>query len=819
MKKRAVLGIVIGLLLGYMFAPLLYVQPFGGERATIVVPDDFPTIQEAINNAGSGETIRVKAGTYHENVLVNKSISLIGEDRYNAVIDGSELGTVIEITVSNVSIGNLTVRNAGSSIEDSGIELSGVENCNINGNILIENCNNGIMVYQSIGNAVIGNTVAETGQSGIILYGSNNNTVSENNVQNASRYGIALQDSYYCHVTENNVTSSYEGIVLLSSNRNSVSRNRVTQSASHGIRLDDPSDYNTFTENTVENNTGYGFWMWYSSHNLFYHNLCNNTKNVLVLSAPTQGYNSTNTWDNGYPAGGNYWSDYKGQDLYSGPYQNETGSDGIGDTPCAIDEYNIDRYPLMTPVVIEHPLPNSHRVHNLETGLSYATIQEAIDAPKTLDTHRIFVDNGTYYENVIVTKAVSLIGEAEETTIVDGMGWGSVMDLSTNNVTIAGFTLRNSGVGWAQSGIALSHVGNCNVSGNNITNNYYGMWLESSLDNIISRNNFANNGYGIGLYIFSNRNIIFENNVTASGHAGILLTSSMENDVSRNNITGNQYSVELVSSSNNTITENDITNNSHGVALYEASNYNDIIGNNVERNGWGVETDTSLGNRIYHNNFINNIPQVFFYEPGYSNVWDTSYPGGGNYWSDYNSTDFYSGFYQNETGSDGIADAPYSINSNNEDHYPLMGMFSSFNTTLGDVNVVSNSTIEAFEYFESNSTIKAHVSNMTSNQTHGFCRVCVPHALMNVSNISVIIDNGQTPVLYNNYTLYDNGTHRWIYFAYSHSVREIDIVAELPSLLILPPFMAATLLAVILFRRKHTGQLCRHDSEITNPSM
>jgi parallel beta-helix repeat protein len=355
LKKRTVLGIVIGLSIGYMFASLLHVQSFGAEHATIVVPDDFPTIQEAINKARSGDTIHIKASTFRENVFVNKSISLIGENRYNTVIDGSELGTVIKVTASNVSIANLTVRNAGSLIGDSGIELSGVDNCSIDGNVLIENGNIGIMLHQSIGNAVIANIVKETGRSGIIVYSSNNNTVSGNTVQNASEYGIVLQNSSYCDVTGNIVTCCYEGIVLVASNRNSVCLNTVTESASHGIRLDDPSDYNTFAENTLANNNGYGFWMWFSSYNLFYHNLCNNSKNVLVLSAPAYGYNSTNAWDNGYPSGGNYWSDYEGQDLCTGPYQNETGSDGIGDTPYVIDEYNKDLYPLMTLVVIEYP--------------------------------------------------------------------------------------------------------------------------------------------------------------------------------------------------------------------------------------------------------------------------------------------------------------------------------------------------------------------------------------------------------------------------------------------------------------------------------
>jgi len=57
----------------------------------------------------------------------------------------------------------------------------------------------------------------------------------------------------------------------------------------------------------------------------------------------------TNRWDNGYPSGGNYWSNYTGVDLHSGSNQDETGSDSIGDTACAIDVNNTDRYPLMAP--------------------------------------------------------------------------------------------------------------------------------------------------------------------------------------------------------------------------------------------------------------------------------------------------------------------------------------------------------------------------------------------------------------------------------------------------------------------------------------
>jgi hypothetical protein len=61
---------------------------------------------------------------------------------------------------------------------------------------------------------------------------------------------------------------------------------------------------------------------------------------------------SVNMWDNGYPSGGNYWSDYNGTDLYSGPNQDVAGSDGMGDGPYVINSNNFDRYPLMTQYVI-----------------------------------------------------------------------------------------------------------------------------------------------------------------------------------------------------------------------------------------------------------------------------------------------------------------------------------------------------------------------------------------------------------------------------------------------------------------------------------
>ena len=109
-----------------------------------------------------------------------------------------------------------------------------------------------------------------------------------------------------------------------------------------GIGLGNSSD-NTLSGNTITNND-LGVSLEDSSSNTIYHNNFINNK---VQANVTSVY--INTWDDGYPSGGNYWSNYTDVDLYSGPYQNETVSDGIWDHPYVLDANNTDRYPLMIP--------------------------------------------------------------------------------------------------------------------------------------------------------------------------------------------------------------------------------------------------------------------------------------------------------------------------------------------------------------------------------------------------------------------------------------------------------------------------------------
>jgi parallel beta-helix repeat protein len=91
--------------------------------------------------------------------------------------------------------------------------------------------------------------------------------------------------------------------------------------------------------------------MWGSGNIVFHNNFINNTP-YQAIGAPK----ASNNYDNGYPSGGNYWSNYNGTDIYNGPLRNETDSDGIGDTAFIVfpgPSFGvIDYYPLMAPINI-----------------------------------------------------------------------------------------------------------------------------------------------------------------------------------------------------------------------------------------------------------------------------------------------------------------------------------------------------------------------------------------------------------------------------------------------------------------------------------
>ena len=245
---------------------------------------------------------------------------------------------------------------------------------------------------------------------------------------------------------------------------------------------------------------------------------------------------------------------------------------------------------------------------------------------------------------------------------------GSKLVSSSNRNSILGNDITENG----DHGVWLQHSSNNIISENNITDNRAGIGAAvamgpSSSDNVISANNITNNRRQ-GIYVegSSNNNTLLGNEIALNDVAGIeLMSSSIYNSIIGNKLANNSDGVRLYSS-NNTVSGNNITNcRAAGIACEWSSNYNTVYRNNLLNNWQGVWLPTH-NNRFYHNNFLNNTNQVSVPSSGYQrgpNSWDNGCEG--NYWSDY-------GVIDNSTPCDGIGDAPYIIDENNQDNCPLM---------------------------------------------------------------------------------------------------------------------------------------------------
>ena len=625
--KNTTSVIMITLLLTVMFAFTFCIQPARTEPRTITVPYDYDTIQEAVDAAGPGDTIFVKTGTYPEHVVVNKNgLTLVGEDRETTIINGSGSGTVLYVGANNTVVKSFTIQNSGGWLPDSGIFLDRALNCSVWGNTIV--CNYaGIRLYKSSICNVLGNVASNNScgfwieQSskcsvlgntafdndvGIRLYDSSNCTVFGNSAGNNSQYGIWLYDSSDNVVSGNNLASNKFGIELYSSSRNTISRN----------------------------------------------NFINNiNQTILHLS-------SGNFWNESYSVGGNYWSDY--EERY--PNATEIDDSGIWDTPYSIDENNQDNYPLMSPY--------TSPVHNLNTALDYPTIQEAIDARETSGGHTIAVDAGTYPENVLVYKSLTLIGEDRDTTIIDG--GGDALKIVANNTFVTNFTLQNSNVG-----IYVSICGNATIQNNKVTDNSYGIFMGSSYFCVLRNNNIFGNSYNFGIggvtlqhyihdiddsnvvdgnpvyYLVNQTGLIINStlypsigymalisctqitveNLTLTGNGqGVLFAYTKNSTIKNITATSNSEGVVLYSSSNCSVSGNVATNNgADGISLYSSSNCS-VSGNVATNNGAdGIYLLGSSYDDVFNNNVSGNMwgSALFLRNSHYNNVAGNNASGGG----------------------------------------------------------------------------------------------------------------------------------------------------------------------------------------------
>jgi parallel beta-helix repeat protein len=343
MKAR----LVVLLILSMSFSAFI-VLPETTSSTTLYVggagPGNHTTIQGAVDAASPGDTVYVYSGTYHENIVITEVLSLAGENEAETIIDGGYDNDVIDIYSDWVNVSALTLRYGSADLLYSGLKIHGNDNCTITNNTIHGNTV-GIVIDEAAGNLIADNTVFNN-YRGVSLFRSSNNTIVNNTLFWNNVVGIDLALSDNNTITGNHIFEAWSsaGVSLSHSHNNTIVSNIITASE-RAISLDS-SGSNSITHNIVSD-CPEGIFLSSSDGNLIHHN------NVTNTTYPARDDSGDNFWDNGYPSGGNYWSDYDGEDTKSGPLQDQAGSDGMGDSPYGIIlGKSEDRYPLMNPAAI-----------------------------------------------------------------------------------------------------------------------------------------------------------------------------------------------------------------------------------------------------------------------------------------------------------------------------------------------------------------------------------------------------------------------------------------------------------------------------------
>jgi parallel beta-helix repeat protein len=261
-------------------------------------------------------------------------------------------------------------------------------------------------------------------------------------------------------------------------------------------------------------------------------------------------------------------------------------------------------------------------VRNLNTTFGYPNIQDAISSGATSEGDVISVKAGVYAENLVVNKTLSIVGQNEATTIIDGSGGGTVVNITCDNVTLSGFTIRNSGPA-STAGVYLGNVGNCSIDDNTITGNYYGIYLNYSSSNTLRNNIINSNSYNLG--IDGNETTHFINNIdssnTINGEKVYYLIGNNDLNINPSTYPNVGY-LALVNCKRITVQNLSLSNNGNGILLVNTQN-STLIGNTVTNSIEGLRLIDSEGNVLRNNSLTGNIYN-FLVQGGLLNYVDAS---------------------------------------------------------------------------------------------------------------------------------------------------------------------------------------------------
>jgi len=257
------------------------------------------------------------------NTIINNEFESCGINMAGYFVDDFNSHTIEGNTANGKPIYYYKNESGITVPSDAGqVILANSDHCIVS-DLNIQNIDSAIQLGFSENNEIFGNIINNTIYGIDIWAYSLSNTISENSITNVSDGGgVGIWfGSEFNTITGNFLFKNHWGVVVSQSNNNEIIGNTIKESNDDGI---------------------YFYECYYNT--VYHNNFLNNSQNA------DDPYG--NIWDNGYPDGGNYWSDYNGSDEFRGENQNEPGSDGIGDTPYDVpsaDPPYQDHYPLMEP--------------------------------------------------------------------------------------------------------------------------------------------------------------------------------------------------------------------------------------------------------------------------------------------------------------------------------------------------------------------------------------------------------------------------------------------------------------------------------------
>ena len=679
MKKKRTATIVL-LILSLIIISISEVKIAKAEPKTIVVPNDYSTIQDAIDNAVEGDTIFVKTGIYDETIKIEKSLSLVGENQETTIINGHNQGPVAYIHKDEVNISNFTILNGDTPASKSssaqyfpystrlaGIHLSSANHCFVTNNKIM---NSGC---------------------GIWLYDSDNNQIVCNDIINNSN-GVKIQSSASNTIRDNYILNSWGGISFSStSTKDNVLRSNSLVNNSASLYFSSIFLYNSFDNDVDESNTinGKPIIFWIDRHNS---TVPSNAGDVILVNCTAITVN------------------------YSDPSHR-----------LRIIFFNT----------------NSSSISNTNSNINLLTSYENSIADNTFS-----LSMQASYKNTILRNIGSInLQDAHNNSIIGNRGWIELHACSFN--TIEG----NNCSGQGGNGIFIS--GTC-------------------VGNSVVRNEVSNNEQsGIRLYsgsgeYYPNSTTIIGNNITGNGFVGM------------EHLGTGFYGIELDFSVNTLIEGNNIANNNIGI--YSSS--------------------TSLIT-IYNNNFISNTQDIIR-TTATSLKLHNGYPCGGNYWSNYNGHDNFSGVKQDEYGADGIGDSDFAVSDLIIDYHPLTAEIKFFDVGLSEssnywVKISCDRSVSNLSFNPESKSLAFKVDNEIG--TLGTCRVTIPKDLLYTEgNWIVHVDGNPTTA-----KVWDDTYNSYLYFSLANTAQTVDIIGtaaipEFPSWTILPLVVAVIAVAVI-YRR------------------